>query len=364
MGRIDPQTSDQEPLILFAGDLYLGEEVAEIGTPYNLEKPIADFIASHDLFGVNIEAPICVSGHRQEKYSVLKMDPERVIPAIKRIGVKIAFLANNHIMDYGDRCLSETISHLSRAGVRFTGAGSNIDEALKPLEISIDGVRIAMVNFTTVFTLQSLASIDRAGVAGLRLNTEIHINPYEVFEEPGAPYIVDAEPVKEDLERIADLIEKTSRSSDLTIIYTHWGVGALPYSRIVLNYMRRLTSKLIDRGASIVVGSHPHVLLHPEKIHGGLVIYSLGNFIFTHKPKGLSFSNVGGMLSIRYLRRTKEYAAALLPLCLDEKGFPRICRDSYNSIPEIVEFINLGRAGGIGVSLARWNGLDLIQISL
>ncbi len=363
MERIDTSSSGLEPLLLFAGDLYIGEST--VGDELEkLDSLITYFINSHKIFCVNVEAPICKGGLRQEKYSTLKMDPEKVLPLLRKIGIKVAFLANNHIMDYGDEALSETISNLSRLGVSYLGAGSNINEAFKPLEINIDGVKITLINFTTVFTLQSLASIDRAGIAGLRYKTKIFINPYEIFEEPGAPYIVDTEPIQEDLERILSLTERSSESSDLTIVYVHWGVGSLPYSKLILRYMRMLSSMLIDKNVDIIIGSHPHILLHSEKIKGGLAIYSLGNFIFTYKPKELLFSNVGGMLSIWHSEKSGEYRIYLLPIRLDNYGLPRICSENYSEIFEVAEFMNLSRSGGVQVSIARWEDLNLLRLGI
>lgn len=359
MGRIELKHTDWDPVILFAGDLYVGEDYEHQG----LEQLLIDFVKSHELFGANIEAPICSRGSRQEKYSALRMTPSKAISLIKELGLKIAFLANNHVMDYGAECLSETISHFKEADILYLGAGLHINDAFRPLTLSIRGMRITIINFTTVFTLQSLASIDRPGIAGMRLRTEIHTDPYEIFEEPGAPYIVDAKPFQEDLEMIVDLVEKSSRSSDLTITYIHWGVGALPYSRIILRYMRVLSSVITDKGSNIIIGSHPHVLLPSEKINKGITIYSLGNFLFTHKPKDLLFSNVGGMASLWISKSGGEFSITLLPLCLNKSGVPLICPEDYSNIPEIVEFISISRSRGVKITPLKWDSLNLLQIA-
>jgi len=359
VGRIELKHTDWDPIILFAGDLYVEEDHEQ----QNIEQPLIDFIKSHELFGANIEAPICSKGSRQEKYSALRMTPGKAIPLIKELGLRIALLANNHVMDYGAECLSETISYLKEADILYLGAGLHINDAFRPLTLNIHGVRITIINFTTVFTLQSLASIDRPGIAGMKLRTEIHADPYEIFEEPGAPYIVDAKPFQEDLETITDLVEKSSRSSDLTITYIHWGVGALPYSRIILKYMRELSSVIIDRGSSIIIGSHPHILLPSEKINKGIAIYSLGNFLFTHKPKDLLFSNVGGMASIWFSKNKEEFSITLLPLCLNSSGVPMTCPEDYSNIPEIVEFVSISRSMGVRVSPLKWDSLNLLQIA-
>jgi poly-gamma-glutamate synthesis protein (capsule biosynthesis protein) len=243
------------------------------------------------------------------------------------MNINIAFLANNHIMDYGEAGLEKTMKTLGLAGIKYLGAGKNLSEAMRPLIID-DMFKVAFINLTTVFTLQSRATSSKPGVAGLRARTVIKINPYELYEEPGAPYIVDAELFPEDLSLIENTFKKLLEDVDLSIAYIHWGIGSLPYASIILGYQKYLARFLVDLGINIVIGSHPYVLLPCEKYRKSMIIYSLGNFIFTLKETRLAFSNIGGILLIELDEGNLKPKLSLLPICINDRGLPRACGEN------------------------------------
>jgi len=275
------------------------------------------------------------------------MEPSKLIQYLKILGLNIALLANNHTMDYGEECLNEMLEIFRDNSIYFLGAGENIYGAFNPLTIEIRGIRTAIFNFSTVFVPQSRASIDKPGIAGIRMRTYLNIDPYNLYEEPGAPYVIETEPFEEDLNMIKEIMTKNLGSADLKIVYIHWGIGSLPYSQIVLNYMRKLSRFFADLDIDLIFGSHPHILLPSEKVDKSIVVYSLGNFIFTHKPKDLVFSNVGSLISISYLNSTNRIAVDLLPLCLDSIGFPKLCSEPLEDIIEIYMFTKLSEKLGL-----------------
>lgn len=334
--------------IVIAGDFFLHSE-AEIQANSFLIP--TEFLKSYKVFALNLEGPICRCSDVKplEKFSALRMEPS-IIMILKRLGINVAFLANNHVADYGEEGIVETIEILRKNGIEIVGAGSNIEEAFRPLIFELNKVRVGLINFTTVFTLQSRATAGKAGVAGVRMITNIKITPYELFEEPGAPYVVDAEPFQEDFELVIKNIRNLRKDVDLLITYVHWGIGALPFSSIILEYQRKLGRILIDVGSDLVIGSHPHILLPAERYNGKLIIYSLGNFVFSHKDPRLIFSEVGGILSLDI----SEKIVKIMPICLDMRGFPGLCKKPYEKIHDLSSFIS--RSEKLGVRIEELGG--------
>lgn len=167
--------------------------------------------------------------------------------------------------------------------------------------------------------------------------TVVRVSPLELLEEPGAPYVVDAEPLEEDLAKVERAVVAAKRDADVLAAYVHWGVGALPFSTIVLDYQRDLARVLVDTGADLVVGTHPHVLLPAETHRDAYIIYSLGNFLFTEKPN-LPLSNVGGAMVVGVDENSRSIGSVeIIPLRLDDEGLPWICDDPLR-YPEVTNF--------------------------
>jgi len=356
------ERDEEIPLVVFLGDIYVDSGMDVNGTDY-INRQLLGFISKHPYRAANVEGSICKNGYKQEKYSALKIEPSKFIRYLKILGLNIALLANNHTMDYGEECLYEMLETFRDNSVNYAGAGKNIYEAFKSLTIKVRGIKITIFNFSTVFIPQSRASVDKPGIAGIRMRTYLNISYYDIYEEPGAPYVIGAEPLEEDLNMIREIIAKDLEAADLRIVYIHWGIGSLPYSQIVLNYMRKLSRFFADLGIDLIIGSHPHILLPCEKIGKSAVIYSIGNFIFTHKPKDLVFSNVGGIVSISYSNSVGGIVVDLMPVCLDNIGFPKICPEPFENILEIYMFAKLSERQGINPHTIIRDGLKMYRLT-
>lgn len=117
--------------IIVAGDLCLQGRLAKIKDISFLSKPLFKAIKESDYSFVNLEAPVTTS---KERYPRPKQGPnlcggENVIPLIKSIGVSCVTLANNHIMDYGDSALFETIENARKYEIDVVSAGKNLEDA-------------------------------------------------------------------------------------------------------------------------------------------------------------------------------------------------------------------------------------------
>lgn len=143
-------------------------------------------------------------------------------------GIDFVTTANNHIMDYGQRGLDDTLSALDERGIAY----------------GIDGQSV-------VFTTES----------GLKLGIYCGYGGFMISETQ----------IKEAIDKLK------ADGAEYIICALHWGVeGAYRPNA----YQKNLAHAAIDAGADLVYGSHPHVLQPAEEYGGGLILYSLGNFSF------------------------------------------------------------------------------------
>ena len=234
--------------LIAVGDLMLARGIKEkaklYGWDYFFEK-VKDILKSGDItFGV-LDAPISNRGKpnpsKPKDSPLFKTEPE-VIFALKKAGFSVLCLANNHILDYGEEGLVDTIKYLKKAEISYFGAGKNENEARKPAIIEKSGVKVAFFGYTYTYKASK--------------NT------------PGCP-ILEEKIIKEDIHNLKDKV-------DFIVVSFHDGIE---YSDYPTPHRVKLARKAIDWGADIVLGHHPHVLQGVEKYKQGFIAHSLGNFI-------------------------------------------------------------------------------------
>lgn len=130
------------------------------------------------------------------------------------------------------------------------GAGLNSLAAHYPVLVTVGGLRLAFLAYVDVDPKEARAGVDRPGVAWLE--------PAQVLAD-----IRFARPL-----------------ADLVIVCPHWGVE---YALKPTRDQTELAHQMIDAGADMVVGSHPHVVQLVEVYHNRWIAYSLGNFVFDQK---------------------------------------------------------------------------------
>lgn len=236
--------------VIAVGDMYLGGRAAPFIEKYGygyLFEPTRDILADGDLVIANLESPLTLSKDiLMEKEYILKADPEAA-KGIKDAFIGVATLANNHIMDFGQTGLRDTERALDRFGILHTGAGENLMEARMPAIYEVKGVKIAVLAYSNTF-------------------------PKEFYAKKGSPGTAPgyAKYVKKDVRAARGL-------ADIVIVSFHWSADRLKDPK---EYQVNLAHLAIDSGAQLVIGHHPHVIQGVESYKGGLIFYSLGNFIF------------------------------------------------------------------------------------
>ncbi len=256
---MDIADSGQTVSLAFVGDVLLGSTVARLLEDHGYAYPyqhIKEQLLTPDVTLANLETPITDRGEPADKQYAYRSAPQ-VLPAFKEAGFDVVNLANNHILDYGEVGLLDTLQHLDDAGISYVGAGKNGQDAHTPIYLEHNGIRIAVLGYSHVvptvdWKARDMSEREPTGHAGV-----------------ASTY---------DYTRPVQSIERASERADLVIVLAHWGEEReeLPEDAQV-----DLAHRYIDAGADLVVGSHPHVLQSMESYKGKWIAYSLGNFIFT-----------------------------------------------------------------------------------
>lgn len=250
------ETEPEDPVVhlLFSGDVYFSSHVL---TAYDnaggihgvLAEAYRDEISRADIYMANQEFPFSDRGTpAPDKQFTFRVPPERV-SMMHELGIDIVTIANNHTLDYGTDALVDTCTTLENAGIPYVGAGANMDRAKQLETIEVRGRTIGFLAASRVYPDTSwVANSKKPGM----------VSGYD-------PSIL----LKE--------IEAAGEYCDYLVVYMHWGIERDEKPQ---EYQRTLGRQLIDAGADLVIGSHPHVLQGIEYYQGKPIVYSLGNFIF------------------------------------------------------------------------------------
>ncbi len=248
------EASPKEIVLLFGGDVYLSDHVLNAydkagGIHGVLGESLLEEIEKADIFMVNQEFPFTQRGTKAADKQFTFRLPESRMHLMQEMGIDIVTLANNHILDFGTEGLLDSCQALDQAGIRYVGAGENLERA-KALEIITVGERkIGFLGTSRVY-------MDASWAAGAN-----HPGVFSTYD-PALP-----------LETIA----QARSQCDYLVVYVHWGVERETEPK---DYQRTMGRQYLDAGADLVIGSHPHVLQEIEMYDGKPIVYSLGNFVF------------------------------------------------------------------------------------
>ena len=235
----------KEWTLLAGGDVLMDRTEPGGVDPFEYIEPA---LASADVAVVNSEMAISDRGVPADKQYVFRAPPS----AARRIasaGVDVVSLSNNHAKDYGGSALVDTVELLEGAGVVALGAGATDVDAYRYRVLDVAGdVSVAFVGVSMIV-------------------------PWGFSAGPGSPGIASARPPS----RVTETVGDAAGVADVVIALVHWGVER---TTCPSRDQRVFAQELLDAGADAVIGHHPHVLQPVEFIDGGLVAYSLGNFVW------------------------------------------------------------------------------------
>lgn len=225
---------------------------------------------------VNLEHALSNKGVLVRGKEFYHRGPPECADGLKEAGLSCVNLANNHVLDYGDESLFETIEALSARGIPHFGAGANLEQARKAFVTERSGLRVGFLGYTTTLPQGFAASATSAGVNPLRVHTAYQQRK-NLSELPGlAPIIVTwTEPG--DLERLRLDVKTVAGQADVVIVYVHWGTSMNPQ---VQGFQTEIGRAAIDAGAHAVFGGHQHVISAIEFYQGCPIVHSTGNLLF------------------------------------------------------------------------------------
>ncbi len=268
----------------FAGDISFAEGYANMVSYHSRGNDIAqcitpDLIArmdSADIMMVNNEFTYSNRGAPlSRKTFTFRAKPEMAENLLK-LSVDIVSLANNHVFDYGETALIDTLDTLDHYEIPYVGAGRNLEEAKKIVYMEKGGMRIAFVSATQVersYVFTKEATDSSAGV----LRT---FSP----------------------EAFLEVIRRAEETSDFVVVYVHWGTEGVNQFE---GDQQLLGHQYIDAGADLVIGDHPHCLQGVEYYKGVPIFYSLGNYWFNSRTldTGLVEADIcrDGLLELRFV---------------------------------------------------------------
>ncbi len=251
-------------------------------------QEVWEYLRSVELAMINLELPLTTVNQPADKAITLRADPS-IAPSLREAGIDVATVANNHALDHGPEGLSETTGVLKSNGIAAVGGGADLEQAMKPVMISVDGLLVAVFGLASTLPPGYAAGRQRPGIAPIQVLSKFRIDSTSLDEQPGMSPWVETEVVEEDLRRACDEIAAVRAEADLVVVQIHWGVPngwCAAFQGPLADYQRPLGHALIEAGADLVVGHHPHTVHGVERYRHGLIAYSLGNFLFHSMGQG------------------------------------------------------------------------------
>lgn len=257
-----------ESIIYAVGDLGPSRE-----DPITIFDKCRNQLSQADLVFGQLEPCLSTKGTPSPQARLAMRTSPSAANAIKNAGIDIVSWASNHCMDWGVDAFDETLTVLGENNIDVIGAGESIITARKPIVKSINGSKVAFLAYCSILPEGYWATEDRRGCAPMRAFT---VNEQIEHDQPGTPLRKHTFPHREDLTALINDIENAKALADIVFVSFHWGLHFIHAD--IADYQRQIAHAVIDTGASMVVGHHPHILKGIEIYKNAPIFYSLGNF--------------------------------------------------------------------------------------
>ncbi len=246
---VDPTpTPDSTIIIAAVGDVMIARDVTALmeqhGAIYPFER-VVPLLQDADLTIANLENTLTEGGTPADKFYTFRAPP-RFASGLVDAGIDAVSLGNNHAADFGAIGLEDTLATLDAVDLPYAGAGMNEADARRAAHLVIDGQRVALLSYTDVME-NAFAGPESFGVALATVD------------------VIDAD------------VRAAKADADIVIVALHSGIE---YTDAPQPNQQQLARAAIDAGAALVLGHHPHTLQGVERYGDGLIIYSLGNFVY------------------------------------------------------------------------------------
>lgn len=297
--------------LIAAGDLmmsrYIGKVIKRETTRYPLGK-VSGLFKQYDLVYCNLESILGTKtnslAYPDKPYNFLAST--NTINVLRSAGINVVSLANNHAMDYGFSAVRETKALLDEYKIGYFGVGSDLEQARRAYIAEIKGFKVAFLGYGIAHSADYYAGEGKPGIAPVKTN--------EIIKD----------------------IKALKGKVDYIIVSLHWGEE---YTHYPGKGQKRIAHRIIDSGADIILGHHPHVLQGIELYKDKLIVYSLGNLLFDQKKHDTKY----GMLIAFTLYKNGGIQSKLIPLDRFETYFPKVAEgDKREAIYKMIDKYSSG----------------------
>jgi poly-gamma-glutamate capsule biosynthesis protein CapA/YwtB (metallophosphatase superfamily) len=284
------------------GDIMLGRRVAQRhrDDPNEPLQPLSKRLASAEITVGNVESTLSRDGSPTQGGDSFAASP-RILSGLKRSGFDVIQLANNHLGDYGDKALRDTLDRYADADLPTVGAGKTLAQARKPVIIERDDVTVGFIATESIGETPA-ATRTRAGTN--RLNMPPRTGPLD----------------QRALNRITADIAALAKQVDAVVVLSHWGTQ---YTHRPEASQRTAAKAFADAGAGLVIGGHPHWVQGLQRFGSTAVVYSLGNYVFDMDFQ--TKTNEGVILEV-VLWGGRVKAVEPVPYVIDRNFVPRMAK--------------------------------------
>lgn len=245
LGRDELDSPTGHAAVAIQYDLSFASVEEDVRHPF---RRIRDVIAAADVAFANLEMPLSERARATGAF----VGPTAFADALAWAGVDVVSTANNHAFDGEETGLLDTMDALEVAGIGRVGTGRDLEDARRPHIVERNGIRIAFLGYAR--------AINGVGSSG--------------FAQPDQSGVMPLDPllIREDIRRVRDQV-------DYVAVSFHW---AIENSKDTHPDARAFAHEVIDAGADVILGHHPHVPRGVEVYDGRVIFYSLGNLFFGH----------------------------------------------------------------------------------
>jgi poly-gamma-glutamate capsule biosynthesis protein CapA/YwtB (metallophosphatase superfamily) len=278
--------------VVSGGDVMTDRNVKAYASRYGPDAVLAG-IASQmkagDAAWVNLEGSLATIGSPLTAKDYTFEGPPAMAKALAGAGIDVVTVANNHAVDYGPAALMASIKTLDKAGVQVAGGGKDFDAAHTPAIVkTASGQTIGFLGYDDVIWPGFAATGTQAGIAQA---------------------VTDMSQVKKDVRDLAKVV-------DYVVVGVHWGIE---YTHYPIAQQTSEAHAVIDAGADLVIGHHPHVLQGFETYKGALIAYSLGDLVFDHYSV-----ETGQTVLVDAVITPTGVKATLIPAYVSSNGIPEV----------------------------------------
>jgi poly-gamma-glutamate capsule biosynthesis protein CapA/YwtB (metallophosphatase superfamily) len=240
------------------GDIMLGRGVAgQPGGAAARLRALAPHLRASDLTVGNLESTLSDDGPPQQGTDSFSAAPA-VLDALAGAGVDALSLANNHTGDHGDPALLETVAAFRSHRIESFGAGRDLRAATRAAVLTRNGLRFGFLGFNAIGETPR-ATPRTPGALSVRMPPRT--GPLN----------------RADLGHLVDATRSLAERVDVVVVLPHWGTQ---YTHVAEPVQSLVGRQLVDAGADLVVGGHPHWVQGLERYDGAVIAHSLGNLVF------------------------------------------------------------------------------------